>query len=55
MHTYTRSFNDRPFVAWRSPNSFTNNPDIIKLPSGRLGVATHILRGESQGHYAYGY
>jgi|APSaa5957512622_1039677.scaffolds.fasta_scaffold22252_2 hypothetical protein len=48
MHSHPRSFNDRIFTAWRSPNRFTKNPDIIKLPSGRL----LLVYSDTDGHWA---
>ena len=36
MLIHTRSVVDKVFEIWRSPGRFTKNPDIIKLPSGRL-------------------
>ena len=48
MHSHPRSFNDRVFVAWRSPGRFTKNPDIVKLPSGRL----LLVYSDTDGHWA---
>jgi hypothetical protein len=31
-----RSLHSRSFDAWRSPNRFTKNPDLVRMPSGRL-------------------
>ncbi|TBL78979.1 sialidase family protein [Paenibacillus thalictri] len=36
MLTHTRSVKHRVFEVWRSPGRFTKNPDLIRLPSGRL-------------------
>ena len=36
MYVHTRSVADRVFEVWRSPGRFTKNPDIVRLPSGRL-------------------
>ena len=36
MLIHTRSIAKKVFEIWRSPERFTKNPDIIKLPSGRL-------------------
>ena len=36
MLVHTRSVAHKVFEVWRSPGRFTKNPDIIKLPSGRL-------------------
>ena len=36
MHTHTRSIKDKVFEIWRSPGRFTKNPDIVRLPDGRL-------------------
>ena len=36
MYVHTRSVADRVFDVWRSPGRFTKNPDIIRLPTGRL-------------------
>jgi hypothetical protein len=36
MHTHTRSVAHKVFDAWRSPDRFTKNPDLVRLDSGRL-------------------
>lgn len=36
MLIHTRSVVDKVFEIWRSPGRFTKNPDMIRLPSGRL-------------------
>jgi hypothetical protein len=36
MYVHTRSVADKVFEVWRSPGRFTKNPDIVRLPSGRL-------------------
>ena len=33
---HTRSIKDKVFVIWRSPGRFTKNPDVERLPTGRL-------------------
>ena len=35
-HTHTRSIKDKGFEVWRSPGRFTKNPDVVRLPQGRL-------------------
>jgi len=36
MHIHPRSVAHKVFDIWRSPGRFTKNPDLIRLPSGRL-------------------
>ena len=36
MHDHTRSIKDKVFEIWRSPGRFTKNPDVVRLPEGRL-------------------
>ena len=36
IHTHTRSIRHKVYDAWRSPDRFTKNPDIVQLSSGRL-------------------
>jgi hypothetical protein len=31
-----RSLHIRSYAAWRSPGRFTKNPDMVRLPTGRL-------------------
>jgi hypothetical protein len=36
VHIHNRTVNDKVFEAWRSPDRFTKNPDIVQIESGRL-------------------
>ena len=36
MYVHPRSVVDKIFDVWRSPGRFTKNPDMVRLPSGRL-------------------
>jgi hypothetical protein len=36
MYTHSRSVAHRVFDVWRSPDRFTKNPDMVRLPEGRL-------------------
>ncbi|HEY9077828.1 MAG TPA: sialidase family protein [Anaerolineaceae bacterium] len=36
MYIHPRSLNHKIFDVWRSPGRFTKNPDIVRLPKGRL-------------------
>jgi hypothetical protein len=36
MYKHPRSVVDKVFDVWRSPGRFTKNPDMVRLPSGRL-------------------
>lgn len=31
-----KSLHHRSYDAWRSPNRFTKNPDLVRMPNGRL-------------------
>jgi hypothetical protein len=35
-HGGLRSLHHRSIIAWRSPGRFTKNPDLVRLPTGRL-------------------
>ena len=48
MLVHTRSVADRVFEVWRSPGRFTKNPDMIKLPSGRL----MLIYSDTDGHWS---
>ena len=36
MYIHPRSVANKVFEAWRSPGRFTKNPDMVRLPNGRL-------------------
>ena len=36
MNSHRRSISDRTFDIWRPPGRFTKNPDMVRLPSGRM-------------------
>lgn len=51
MRIADHSLHDQVFEAWRSPGRFTKNPDLIRLPSGRL----LLVYADTDRHWASDY
>ena len=48
MLNHSRSISGRVFEVWRSPERFTKNPDLARLPSGRL----LLIYSDTDGHFS---
>lgn len=51
MRIAEHSLHDQVFEAWRSPGRFTKNPDLVRLPSGRL----LLVYADTDRHWASDY